>query len=277
MSHDARYLLPSEYPEGTTDLWRFLKSTCPGTGRNRGPARRPLLRCRRNSPAASSSGFRREPRGPEHRSWPADTFNSKMRYHSHRHFFRSTWRSSFMTTRSASSRARCSGQPGTSRPAWLTTLWHGYSPYSSAMPSTFPTSLAFFSLPIRRAIWPYVATRPSGISSTTERISYIRSSRGTRCLPGGNRRFFHLGTFSLPHSYCCPLRRGLTTTRRHPEQAAHPVDAPQIPEGRFHMHKGREQRLPPAFQTACPLPQDGGAGLVSSLSLPRGATSPSRE
>ena len=44
---------------------------------SRGRRGAPLLRCRRNSPAASSSGFRRESCGPEH-GWPADTFNSKI-------------------------------------------------------------------------------------------------------------------------------------------------------------------------------------------------------
>ena len=37
----------------------------------------PILRCRRNSLTAYSSGFRREACEPEHRGWPADTFESK--------------------------------------------------------------------------------------------------------------------------------------------------------------------------------------------------------
>ena len=40
----------------------------------------PILRCRRNSLAAYSSGFRRETCVPEHGVWPADIFENKTLY-----------------------------------------------------------------------------------------------------------------------------------------------------------------------------------------------------
>lgn len=94
-----------------------------------------------------------------------------IKFISHWQCFKSTQPFSLKLTPSCRSSPRCSGHPGAVLPIWLTTRWHGYSPYCCDMERILPTRRALFSLPINRAICPYVATFPNGISSTTERTS----------------------------------------------------------------------------------------------------------